>query len=1722
MQKNTIWTVPILLLALLRPVFADEPKGVTVSLRVKWPGTSVLLEAAEFLASENSNAFWSFIETWQEPNNEVDGSCWGAVYASASQHLSNGTCMSLQQALAARQYTAKVEMLRNLAEIPQGSCCQVELAGQVFTEAGQLEAALQKELQPCSEPQLYAFDHIYSSDPQTSYSIWHANNATAAVLYGTPGTACFQHLHKLLKDAVTRQYTQGGVPLTYAVRPMLLEGCPQLGPCSLLGTGEVPHLAGYGVEMAIKNMEYSALDDSQVAAAKQAQQEAGGLEGGPGEVKGFLLGRLLERKPELEQELLTFRDHLLAASSSSSDQTLKVWDLKDLGLQASQRIAQAGDPLRLLTDISQNFPTLAASLSRLPANASLAAEVRTNQRSLPAGANVMLLNGLPVDVTSLELYQLMDRISAEVRLTDMLKTTELQAQDIQALLQLRASSKSLDSSSIRIDLAPYSHVHWLNNLEKDKKRYRGFSRTITDLLIPSFPGNLPSIARNVFNAVFVVDLGSAHGIGVAEAVVRAIGSRWPVRLGLLPIVPEAWLKSTQKGATEAAAQQATSVSSQAAQAMQVLDSTFGAAACLAFLSELLPKDPHANADEPATLTSAQVERAFTEAWETAAGQLTNPKASPDDLEVAAIEPEDAWQQLQDSTGLAAGAVLQTLEATRYAHSKGLVTADQEGSLWLNGLVFGDVLGGPQQALMRGIFAEMQTLQEHVYYQAIQDDTPDILAELLRLEGALQRYNPRILEKPSSPDRHDVRQYALDGEGDKPTGGWLSQLGYLYPPGAEDTIIAITHWVCVDPNTKAGQGLLLAALDHLQEAPAAEGAAARVGVLYNPADAAADPSLLARLLLATTQLTSRRPKIAGFLTALLSDPAQLTQLGSSYNSALELVQKSGLNLQAVGRALEDAQLPQLNDQLKAQAELTQKLLKVPAGSSAVVTNGRVVVVESAELGVSEEFGTEDFGLLELYANSQQSAAGIQALLETALTEGRAVTGSLADSEYGEAVGEGDEDMSVGKLSNAAMLASSILATHGAAEVSERNQGLGQAVNALQGHYCAITGHSGGGARDTAPSYLHVDVVLNPLSKAAQRVAPILEWLRSSFHASIKVYLNPERELSDMPLKTFYRYVLPEPSPAGGMPQPPAAVFKSLPPHQILTLNFDAPEMWLVEPVVAEHDLDNLKLEQLGNSPTLSAEYELEALMLTGRCMDLHARRRELVTPRGVQLHLGSHKQPHLQDTLVMSNLGYFQLKSAPGAWTLQLAPGRSRELYHIESSTGTVGNRIQAEAQVEAATLNKDYQTAVAIGSLQGKDMLLRITKRPGFELDDVLDSANDEKSESLWGRLTSWASKPNPLSESALGTGVQRSAQKQLSPEEDPDTIHIFSVASGHMYERLQKIMILSVIRTTKNPVKFWFIKNYMSPQMKRFVPEMAAHYNFHYQFVTYKWPSFLHKQTEKQRLIWAYKILFLDVLFPLNLRKVIFCDSDQVVRGNMAELWNMDLKGAPFGFTPFCDNNKDMEGFRFWKQGFWKEHLRGKPYHISALFVVDLARFRQTAAGDQLRVVYEQLSKDPNSLSNLDQDLPNYAQHSVPIHSLPMEWLWCETWCGNSTKEYAKTIDLCNNPLTKEPKLQGARRIVSEWPALDEEARSFTSKVEAQMIMSLESFESQNQQQAEIQQDAASTMPSDANPGELESHSDGDGGDIPTTLQYLAQQAEINHAFQEQVKSQRQEKSEL
>jgi len=329
----------------------------------------------------------------------------------------------------------------------------------------------------------------------------------------------------------------------------------------------------------------------------------------------------------------------------------------------------------------------------------------------------------------------------------------------------------------------------------------------------------------------------------------------------------------------------------------------------------------------------------------------------------------------------------------------------------------------------------------------------------------------------------------------------------------------------------------------------------------------------------------------------------------------------------------------------------------------------------------------------------------------------------------------------------------------------------------------------------------------------------------------------------------------------------------------------------------------------------------------------------------------------------------------------------------------------------------------------------RLSRVPGMENEDVLADPEEEDSEPS-GIFDDIASRVK-----SIFNFKESPAPAELVPMPGQADINIFTVASGLLYERFVSIMILSVLRNTNSTVKFWFIENFLSPSFLEFIPHLAEAYKFQYELVTYKWPSWLRAQKEKQRVIWAYKILFLDVLFPMDLKKVIFVDADQIVRADLKELVDLDLEGAPYGYTPMGDDNTDMEGFRFWKTGYWKDFLQGRPYHISALYVIDLVRFRKLAAGDILRGSYQQLSADPGSLANLDQDLPNNLQREVPIFSLPEDWLWCETWCSKDRLHRAKTIDLCQNPLTKEPKLARARQI-PEWEEYDAEISKFARKL--------------------------------------------------------------------------------
>lgn len=558
----------------------------------------------------------------------------------------------------------------------------------------------------------------------------------------------------------------------------------------------------------------------------------------------------------------------------------------------------------------------------------------------------------------------------------------------------------------------------------------------------------------------------------------------------------------------------------------------------------------------------------------------------------------------------------------------------------------------------------------------------------------------------------------------------------------------------------------------------------------------------------------------------------------------------------------------------------------------------------------------------------------------------------------------------------------------------------------------------GDPDTAS--IHFVASIDPTSEIAQRWIPMLKVLSELNGVHLKMFLNPKERMQELPIKRFYRHVLdakPTFSEEGTLLNL-KATFEGVPKEALLNLALDVPPAWLVASKESLHDLDNIKLSAVKDGANVDALYELEHILIEGHSRDVTTG----PPPRGVQLLLGTARDPHYADTIIMANLGYFQFKANPGYWSLSLQPGRSTQIFTIDSA-GQKGYSPQPG----------DSSTDIALLSFQGKTLYPRLSRNPGQENEDVLEEPSKPSA------AKTYLSKATKYASSVLSTvGLAPSAK----PDEAQADINIFSVASGHLYERMLNIMMLSVMRHTKHTIKFWFIEQFLSPSFKRSLPHLAAHYNFQYALVTYKWPHWLRAQKEKQREIWGYKILFLDVLFPLNLDKVIFVDADQIVRTDMYELVQHDLQGAPYGFTPMCDSRTEMEGFRFWKQGYWSNYLRGLPYHISALYVVDLHLFRAIAAGDRLRQQYHQLSADPASLSNLDQDLPNHMQHQLPIHSLPQEWLWCETWCSDESLGKARTIDLCNNPQTKEPKLDRARRQVPEWTAYDDEIAEVLRKV--------------------------------------------------------------------------------
>ncbi|KAL6776424.1 hypothetical protein ACKKBG_A21060 [Auxenochlorella protothecoides x Auxenochlorella symbiontica] len=1556
-------------LVLLHPSLADVGRGADIQLRAKWNSSTFAHEAAEFLAAQDTAAFWSFAGAFTLPQDSTD--CLEHVLRQArSLPPDEPSRRLLGVEVAARLHSPRAELFhaaaaRELGDAsPSMPCCWASVGGAPFLSLSALRAALAAPATGRASEGPRAFDHVHPGPPEG------APEVPFVALYAPLGNACGAAFH-----AELRALASAG-KITYAWRPLATVACAgdDSSPCLHAGSSLV--LPGYGVELAIKNMEYNAADDKGSEPASEAAADAGGDPAGAEDTAPSGTAAVgAARVPAGEGDLEALHAQLEAWRDSAAAETvLTKRQLRRLGLQAAARVAEApASPLAVLVELAQNLPSYAPLLSAVHVPKNLTRAVDLLQRLLPPASGMLAVNGRLLRARDLSLHDLLGKVRAELALhAALMREAGLGAGAARAALLARttrgAGAPRGAEAGPRLRLASGRAVAWLNDLESDA-RYARWPARLESLLVPSFSGRLPGLRRNLLTAVLLFDPASDSAADLGEAARVVLLQGWPLRLGLVPLV--------RNGAGDEAG-------ARVARLFLGVHATLGPDPALAFLASLAGVD-FQSGDEAAAWK--QVQLTFKRNWPTWVDKASEDAEPHPALQWTAAQALEAYVDQPDA------ATLRTLRAgVALARSTGLagLAASPEASggvLVICGLVVPLRAGEPVARLVgQALQMELRQVQEDVYLHRLTDDMPDLEDELLELRGAAPRINPRIFPSRQGtgaggglegvPDPSAPRQLALTGPGLGAAARHAAGLAYWkVGDGVETDAPAIIHWAVADVLTREGLSLVLAALQH-------ESSHSRTALLLNSAGGLGEGSLapLERGLLAMlTRADKPVPAldVAAALESILALPLD-TDLGSLSESDIQNT-----------HGLSWAELPDADQVAAAHSRFAREGLRLPRGSSAVVTNGRVVTLQPS----GELFVPEDFELLELYARWYQFA------------------------------GDGDSEEQQAGLEDAGV-ASSILASGPLDQYELSGRGLWERFPTDELNTVRV------GRNDSVPPPLFIQAVVDPLSKQAAMLTPVLAYLHEVLGAEVMLTLNPDRGLADLPVKGFLRYVLPH-----GDGAPPAARFDGLPADQTLTLGMEVPEPWLVEPVATDHDLDNIRLAELGPGQRLAATFELEALLVTGSAIDLGAARSgdpsQEVHPRGVKLELGPAGKVPLVDTLVMSNLGYFQLKAAPGEWTLGLAPGRSRELFSVARD-----DELEADQGMEGAAAPRNqggltFELPVTVDSLMGHHLRLFLKKDPARLDEDVLaPSPGTGPTVGVWSSLPVW--------------GGKKDEAPAPAKEGEDARIHIFTVSSGTMYERLQKIMILSAVKRTSARLKFWFIKNYMSPQMKAFIPVMARRYDFDYEFVTYKWPTWLHKQSEKQRIIWAYKILFLDVLFPLGLKKVIFCDSDQVVRADLAQLWATDLQGAPYAYTPFCDTNKEMEGFRFWKHGFWKDHLQGLPYHISALYLVDLDRFRTLAAGDKLRILYERLSKDPNSLSNLDQDLPNYAQSIVPIHSLDQEWLWCETWCGAASRPAARTIDLCNNPLTKEPKLQSARRIIAEWPALDREVEELTAAVTA------------------------------------------------------------------------------
>lgn len=635
----------------------------------------------------------------------------------------------------------------------------------------------------------------------------------------------------------------------------------------------------------------------------------------------------------------------------------------------------------------------------------------------------------------------------------------------------------------------------------------------------------------------------------------------------------------------------------------------------------------------------------------------------------------------------------------------------------------------EEAVLTEIMRQTPVIQKAVYNKEL-SDADELVDWLMSQKSVMPRLNKRILDSSSGRylnligQAHPELNTKEELSALRPSDLLATMQGKLqYVVNDRAKCLPVSIWVVGNLQTPATRQIVAAALRYMRES-SDKIRLALIHTAGGPLTAAYEAGL---------QAIADESSL-NFSLAKLLDEKNAKKVEENVKNAAELVTE-------VFRAKFQTALKADNNKFPAIHEaVAQNCLGINT-PNAVVVNGRVIEIPDDEL-----FNEDDFSLIEKHIMS-----------------------TYGDKVYAE----------LGNLKNDGERCSNTFMKMGSVLLAEPNSKQRHDIRFHADKHSVINLPP---ADANAPA-LDVIAVVEPLSRGAQKLAPILITLQKVVNMKIRVFLNCVDKHSDMPLKTFFRYVLDsEPNfGQGGPDDVPSwrAHFGSMPVSPLFTLAMVTPENWLVEAVRSPFDLDNIHLEEVEGGGVWG-DFELAHLLLEGHCFEQSSGN----PPRGLQFVLGTSTTPITADTLVMANLGYLQLKANPGAWNLKLRSGRSADIYTIVSHEGTEVSRDDSQ------------NILVLMSHFRSNVIKVKVSKKPGKQHEDLLrdDDEPDESANSLWGSFSSW-------------TGSSSKPEQNASKDAADDKLNIFSVASGHLYERLLRIMMLSVLKHTKTPVKFWFLK---------------------------------------------------------------------------------------------------------------------------------------------------------------------------------------------------------------------------------------------------------------------------------------------------------------------------